>query len=162
MDSNNLESINETADLFILESDKLKDTLNQFFLESGKLSMPEIIELYYQVINILALVKFIRSNFEEKETTEESKLFLIRVQEIEKLIGKKFDRDLHLIIMSYLKKEVEDITKKLKSTTPKHREKTKEGLEIQAKTYEKLRQVMSTREFVEQYQHGLNNSATNL
>jgi hypothetical protein len=162
MDSNNLESTNKTADLFILESDKLKDTLNQFFMDSEKLSISEIIELYYQVINILALVKFIRSNFEQKGSTEENKLFLIRVQEIKKLIDKKFDKDLHPIIISYLKKEIEGITKKLKETTPKNRDKTKEGLEIQAKMYEKLRQVMSTKEFVEQYQQGLNNSAASL
>ena len=92
MDSNNPQSINQTADLFILESGKLEDIINQFLRNSEELSIPEIIELYYQVINIMALVRFLRSNFEGKEPTEENKLLLIRMQEMEKYIDKKFDR----------------------------------------------------------------------
>ena len=39
--------------------------------------------------------------------------------------------------------------------------KTKEKVENQAKMYEKLRQIMSTKEFVDQYNNGLDNSLEN-
>ena len=162
MDFNKPQSNNQTADFFIIESGKLKIIVSQFLRNSEELSIPEIIELYYQVINIMALMRFLRSSFDSKKHTEESKLLLIRMQEMEKYIDKNFDRELHRLIMSKLKKLVETTMKKLKDTTSKQEEKTKENLEIQAKMYENLRQIMSTKEFVDQYHKRLSNSTVKL
>jgi hypothetical protein len=161
MDSNNPQLSNQTADLFILESGKLENTISQL-RNSEELSIPKIIELYYQVINIMALMRFLRSNVEGKEPTEESKFILIKMQEMEKYIDDKFDKDLHQLIMSKLKKSVENTIKKLKDTTSKQGAKNKEDLKIQAKMYENLRQIMSTKEFVDQYQKGLSDSTVKL
>ena len=162
MNSNNPQPNNKTDDLFNFESSKIKITISKFLRNSEELSISEIIELYYQVINVKALIKFLRSDFEDKELVEENKLLLIRMKETEKYIDEKFDRNLHQIIMSKLKKLVESIMKKLKDITSKNKEKSKENLEIQAKMYEDLRQIMSTKEFVDQYQKGLSNSTVNL
>ena len=157
MSSNN-QSENETVDLFNLESNKLENVINHLLQNSEDLSISKIIEVYYQVINIKSLTNFLRKDFEGKNSTEESKLLFIRMREMENYIFKKFDVNLHPLIMSKLKNLIENTMGKLKDTTSKHKEKTKNDLEVQAKMYEKLRQIMSTKEFVDQYHKGLNNS----
>ena len=53
--------------------------------------------------------------------------------------------------MSQLKKSIEDSRKNLKDLKTNQSKKTKNEIENQAKMYEKLRQIMSTKEFVDQY-----------
>jgi len=161
MSTNNHSSFNETTDLFNSESNKLQDDVSQALKNSEKLSISEIINVYYQVINVISLTKFLRQNFEGIKNTEESKSLLIRIQEIEKYIDEDFNRNLHLLIMLKLKKSIENSMKKLKDMTTNQSEKTKEEIENQAKAYKKLRQIMSTKEFVDQYNHGLDNTLEN-
>ena len=161
MSTNNHSSFNETTDLFNSESNKLQDGVSQALKNCEKLSIDEIINVYYQIINVISLAKFLRQNFDGIKNAEESKLLLIRIQEIEKYIDKNFDRNLHLLIMLKLKKSIENSMKKLKDNKANQNEKTKEEVENQAKMYEKLRQIMSTKEFVDQYNNGLNNSLEN-
>ncbi len=161
MNSNNHSSINETADLFNSESNKLQDVINQSLKNSKKLSISEIIEVYYQVINVTSLAKFLRQNLENIKNTEENKFLFTRIQEIEKYIDVKFNSNLHLLIMSELKKSIEDFKKKLRDLKTNQNEKTTEKVENQSKMYEKLRQIMSTKEFVDQYNNGLDNPLEN-
>ena len=161
MNSNNHSSINETADLFNSESNKLQDVINQSLKNSKKLSISEIIEVYYQVINVTSLAKFLRQNLENIKNTEENNLLFTRIQEIEKYIDVKFNSNLHLLIMSELKKSIENFKKKLRDLKTNQNEKTTEKVENQAKMYEKLRQIMSTKEFVDQYNNGLDNPLEN-
>jgi len=157
MNSNNHSSINETADLFNSESNKLQDVINQSLKNSKKLSISEIIEVYYQVINVTSLAKFLRQNLENIKNTEENNLLFTRIQEIEKYIDVKFNSNLHHLIMSELKKSIENFKKKLRDLKTNQNEKTTEKVENQSKMYEKLRQIMSTKEFVDQYNNGLDN-----
>ena len=157
MSSNNCPSINETVDLFNSESSKLENVINKYLRNSEELSISEIIEGYYQVINVISLARFLRSNLEGIKNTKESESLLIRIQKIEKYIDEEFDGNLHPLIMSKLKKTVDNSMKKLKDITTKQNEKTKEDVENQAKMYEELRQIMSTKEFVDQYNNRLNN-----
>ena len=150
-----------SIDLFNSESNKLQDVVAQSLKNSEKLSISEIIGVYYQVINVTSLAKFLRKNFEGIKNTEESNFLLIRIQDIEKYIDEKFNRNLHPVIMSKLKKSIENSIKKLKDNKANQNEKTKEEVENQAKMYEKLRQIMSTKEFVDQYNNGLNNTLEN-
>jgi hypothetical protein len=162
MNSNNHSSINETINLFNSQSKKLQDFVSQALKNSEKLSISEIIEVYYQVINVTSLAKFLRQNFEDPKNTEVSKSLLTRIQNIEKFIHEKFNSNLHPLIMSELKKSIEISMKKLKNNTTSQNEKTtKEKVEDQAKMYKKLRQIMSTKEFVDQYNIGLDNSLKN-
>ena len=158
MNANNQPSINETTNLFNSESSKLQDVVNQALQNSEKLSIAEIVETYYQVINVTSLGKFLRQNFEDVTNIEEKKSVLSQIQDIERFIAEKFDENLHLLIMSELKKSTEDYMKKLKDLRANQDEKTKENVEEQAKMYEELRQIMSTKEFVDQYNNGLDNS----
>lgn len=158
MNANDQPSINETTNLFNSESSKLQDVVNQALQNSEKLSIAEIVETYYQVINVTSLGKFLRQNFEDVTNIEEKKSVLSQIQDIERFIAEKFDENLHLLIMSELKKSTEDSMKKLKDLRANQDEKTKENVEEQAKMYEELRQIMSTKEFVDQYNNGLDNS----
>ena len=158
MNANNQPSINETTNLFNSESSKLQDVVNQALQNSEKLSIAEIVETYYQVINVTSLGKFLRQNFEGVTNMEEKESILKQIQDIERFIAEKFDENLHLLIMSELKKSTEDYMKKLKDLRANQDEKTKENVEEQAKMYEELRQIMSTKEFVDQYNNGLDNS----
>jgi hypothetical protein len=161
MSVNNSSTFNEAIDLFNSESNKLQDGITQSLKNSEKLSIREIINVYYQVINVISLTKFLRENCNGIKNTEESKPLLIRLQEIEQYIDENFNRNLHLLIISNLKNSIENSMKKLKDMTADHSEKTKEEIENQAKMYKKLRQIMSTKEFVDQYNNGLDNTLEN-
>jgi hypothetical protein len=161
MSVNNSSAFNETIDLFNSESNKLQDGITQSLKNSEKLSIREIINVYYQVINVISLAKFLRQNCNGIKNTEESKPLLIRLQEIEQYIDENFNKNLHLLIISNLKNSIENSMKKLKDITANPSEKTKEEIENQAKMYKKLRQIMSTKEFVDQYNNGLDNTLEN-
>lgn len=154
MDKNIQQTNDESLKMFNSEATKLQDLISNASDNLEKLDLSEIIELYYQVINVTALAKFLKQKF-EKETQENNKLFFAKFQEIEKFNVKKFDNNLHPLIMSNLKKQKENSIKNLKEMSSNQNDKTKEIMENQAKMYENLRQIMSTKEFVEQYEMGI-------
>ena len=160
VDSNGFQP-NETVDLIFSESNKLKNIIKQCLNSSVELSISEIVEAYYQVINIKSLVKFVRINLGDKKNIEATKSLLIRIQEEENYIEENFDGKLHPLVVANIKKLIEISMKELKNLSSKQNGKTKEDLEIQAKMYKKLRQIMSTKEFVEQYDKELNNTLKN-
>ena len=161
MSTNDNSSITDTVNLFYSESNKLEDIISQSLKNSEKISLSEIIGLYYQIINVTSLVKFLRQNLKDTENMKEDNLLLGKIQEIEKYIDEKFDSDLHLLLMSNLEKSIETLKIKLKDFTTNQPEKTKEVVENQAKMYEELREIMSTKEFVDQYNNRLDNKLEN-
>ncbi len=156
MKSNINSSTNESLDVFNLESKKLELKINRFLKNSEELSIPEIIEMYYHVINLKSLSKFLKANFNDEKNQEET-VILKKINEVEGFIGKEFDDSLHPQIMLNLKNFVENFMIKLKTSNSKNDTKAKENLEGRAEMYEKLRQIMSTKEFVDQYNLGLTN-----
>ena len=151
MSTNNHLSIDETTNLFTSESIKLQDVISHALKNSEILSTSEIIEVYYQVSNVTSLAKFLRQKFGDLENTEENKTLLNKIQKMEKLIDEKFNETLHPLVMSQLKKSIENSRKNLKDMKTNQSKKTKNEIENQAMVYEKLRQTMSTKEFVDQY-----------
>ena len=151
MSTNNPPSIDETADLLTIESGKLQDVINHALKKSKILSISEIIEVYYQVINVTSITKFLTQKFGDLENTKEDKILLNKIKKIEKLIDEKFNETLHPLVMSQLKKSIENSRKNLKDMKTNQSKKTKTEIENQARVYEKLRQTMSTKEFVDQY-----------
>ena len=151
MNTNNHQSIDETTNLFTSESSKLQDVISHALKNSEILSTSEIIQVYYQVSNVTSLAKFLRQKFGDLENTEENKTLLNKMQKMEKLIDEKFNETLHPLVMSQLKKSIENSRKNLKDMKTNQSKKTKNEIENQARVYEKLRQTMSTKEFVDQY-----------
>ncbi len=151
MSTNNHPSIDETTNLFTSESSRLQDVISHALKNSEKLSISEIIEVYYQVSNVTSLVKFLRQKFRDIENTEENETLLKKIQKIEKLIDEKFNETLHPLVMSQLQKSIENSRKNLKDMKTNQGTKSKNEIDNQARVYEKLRQTMSTKEFVIQY-----------
>ena len=153
MNDGNFASIEDTFELFSSESVKLQNIVNESLKSTETLSLAKIVETYYQIINVTSLGKFLKQNIDESK--EDSKA--IKVKEIENYVDKNFNSNLHLLIMSKLKNSTEDFMKELKKFNAKNANKTKEMVENQAKMYEELRKIMSTKEFVEQYDKELRN-----
>jgi len=140
-------SIDDISSMFQTESEKLENLINNATTKS-ELSIHEIIETYYQIMNVSSMITMLKPQID----VHEHKSFLEKIQETEKMIFEKFNSNIHPQIIERLANSIQDTTKNLQST---NNEKSKEEIENKAKQYEELRQKMSTKEFVEQYDKGL-------
>jgi hypothetical protein len=112
------------------------------------LNIHEIVETYYQVMNVSSMSTMLKEQIESQPDS-----LLNKIQIIDKSISEQFNSNIHPRIMKTLSTSIKETTKKLQSgNTDK---KSKEEIESEAKLFEELRQKMSTREFVEQYNKGL-------
>ena len=137
-------SSDDPLDLFVVESKKLQNKINSM-KNSGEFSISQIIETYHQVINVTSMGKMLNENSTQEEN------FPTTIQETEKFIKEKFNKTLHPQISSYLQESIENLRNDLKNISKNRENKTKTEIENQAKMFERLREFMSTQEFVEQY-----------
>jgi len=142
-----MDSIDDISRMFQTESEKLENLINNATTKS-ELSVHEIIETYYQIMNVSSMITVLKPQID----VDEHKSFLEKIQETEKIISEKFNSNIHPQIMEKLANSIQNTTKYLQSGNG---EKSKEEIENKAKQYEELRQIMSTKEFVEQYNQGL-------
>lgn len=140
-------TFNEIFEMFQIESEKLHNLINSINSVSD-LPLSGIVELYYQIINISSMITMLKQ--QNLETHVHRKILVI-----EQLISEKFNLDIHLQIMKKLENSIRDTTAHLQSINPN--EKSKNDVEKESKLYDELRQKMSTKEFVEQYDKGLLN-----
>lgn len=140
-------SPDEIFEMFQIESEKLHNLINSIDSVSD-LPLSVIVELYYQIINISSMITMLKQ--QNLETPIHQKIL-----ETEQLISEKFNLDIHLQIMKKLENSIRDTTTHLQSINPN--EKSKDDVEKESKFYDELRQKMSTKEFVEQYDKGLLN-----
>lgn len=140
-------SPDEIFEMFQIESEKLHNLINSIDSVSD-LPLSVIVELYYQIINISSMITMLKQ--QNLETPIHQKIL-----EIEQLISEKFNLDIHLQIMKKLENSIRDTTTHLQSINPN--EKSKNDVEKESKLYDELRQKMSTKEFVEQFDKGLLN-----
>jgi len=142
-----MDSIDDISSMFQTESEKLENLINNATTKS-ELSIHEIIETYYQIMNVSSMITMLKQQID----VEGHKSFLEKIQEAEKIISEKFNSIIHPQIIDKLENSIQNATKNLQSDNG---EKSKEVIEDEAKLYEELRQKMSTKEFVEQYDKGL-------
>ena len=142
-------TIDEISEMFHTESEKLENMINTVTTKS-ELSIHEIIEIYYLIINVSSMSIMLKQQLQ----ADEHKILLDKIADIERVIYDKFNSNIHPQIIEKLGKSIQNITKNLQSDNG---EKSKEEIENEAKQYEELRQTMSTKEFVEQYGKGLSN-----
>ena len=105
---------------------------------------------------VQTLAKKLKKDF-EPFTTSENKKLLDKIEEIKKFLTDNFTKSLHPEILTQLTNYIQNSTESLKSLGQNSEQKTKETIEKEALLYKKLRELMSTKEFVEQYEIGLNN-----
>ena len=144
-----------SLDLLNSEFEKLQNIIESITKNSEKM-IPDIISLYYQVTMVQTFSKKLSSDIESIETSEQQK-FLNKIDEIQKFITENFSKSLHPDILSQLVTSIQNSTDSLKQLGENLEQKTKETIENEALLYKKLRELMSTKEFVEQYEIGLNN-----
>jgi hypothetical protein len=133
--------------MFDNESQKLLNLIDAASSKSN-LNIHEIVETYYQVMNVSSMSAMLRGQVDSK-----SKFLLEKIYESEKLISEQFNSNVHPQIIKILSDSITEDTKKLQSGNSG--KKSKEEIELDAKLFEDLRQKMSTKEFVEQYDKSL-------
>jgi hypothetical protein len=143
----------QSSELFDSESKKLQDTLESIQKKSDK-TIPEIIDVYYQVIKVDSLAKVLKENF---QTKPEHEAFLARIDKIQKYISEEFNVSFHPKILTQLTDSIQKNTENLKLLVKESGQKSKETIEKEASLYKELREIMSTKEFVEQYENGIKN-----
>ena len=136
------------------ESEKLQQTIEIISKISEK-KIPDIINLYYQVVIVQTLAKKLKDDFESSDKSEHKKL-LDKIEEIQKFLVDNFTKSLHPEILTQLTNSIQSSTENLKLLGQNSEQKTKETIEKEAILYKELRELMSTKEFVEQYEIGLN------
>ncbi len=150
---NSQPSFAESYQLFQTESDQLEDIIENTIKKSDK-TISDIVQIYYQVIKVDSLGKLLKQRFQDKVEPNHHAL-LDRIDEVQEIIAEKFNALLHPTILSQLTHSVQMHTDNLQSLGKESGKKSKEYIEKEAKLYKELREVMSTKEFVEQYATGL-------
>jgi predicted DNA-binding protein len=141
-------SADDISSMFHDESEKLENLINNATTKS-ELSLHEIIETYFQIMNVSSMAVILKQQLQ----ADEHKILLDKIIDIERVISEKFNSSIHPQVLKKLTKSIQDSIKNLQSEDSE--QKSKEDIENEAKLYEELRQKMSTKEFVEQYDKGL-------
>lgn len=140
-------SSNELFELFIIEFEKLENLVNKLNSEN-ELPVNQIVEIYYQITNVSSMIEVMKQQIDKSDLSSFEK-----ISNAENFISEKFNSTIHPKIMNNIENSISEITKNLQSLDSD--QKSKEIIENEAKLYEKLREIMSTKEFVKQYAAGL-------
>jgi DNA repair exonuclease SbcCD ATPase subunit len=135
--------LNDLLELFTSEYAALENLVNALNFDS-ELPVNEIVEVYYQITSLSSLITVVKSQLDKNNDA---------VLRAETFISKKFNSAIHPKIMGHIETLISDITSNLQSANSE--QKSNETIENEAKLYEKLREIMSTKEFVKQYDAGL-------
>ena len=146
-------SSENSSKLLSSESEKLRQTIENISKIPEK-KIPDIINLYYQAVVVQTLTKKLKYDFESSDKSEHKKL-LDKIEEIQKFLVDNFTKSLHPEILTQLTNSIQSSTENLKLLGQNSEQKTKETIEKEALLYKELRELMSTKEFVEQYEIGL-------
>lgn len=139
-----MDSLNSVLAMFQTESEKLENLIRNATTKP-ELTIHEIIETYYQVMNVSSMIAALK----QQPDMNGHDALLSKIQEIEDVISEKFDSSIHPRTLEKLGNSIQSIMNNLQSVSSE--QKSEEDIEDEAKLYEDLRQKMSTKEFVEQY-----------
>jgi len=142
-------SSNDLIELFDTEFIKLENLVTEINLEH-ELPVNQIVSIYYQITNVASMIEVMKKQIDNSDSS-----FHEKISNTETFISKKFNSIIHPKIMINITNSISEITKNLQSLNSE--QKSKETIENEAKLYEKLRAIMSTKEFVKQYDSGLSN-----
>jgi hypothetical protein len=142
-------SSNDLIELFDTEFIKLENLVNEIILEN-ELPVNQIVSIYYQITNVTSMIEVMKQQIDNSDSS-----FREKISNAENFISKKFNYIIHPKIMVNITNSISTITENLQSLNSE--QKSKETIENEAKLYEKLREIMSTKEFVKQYDSGLSN-----
>jgi len=135
------------SQMFDSECQKLQNLIDTANSKTD-MNIHEIVETYYQVMNVSSMATMLK-----QQADSEPNHLLPKIKETEKMISEKFNSAIHPKILVKISASIQEMTKSLQSGNTG--EKSKEQIESNAKLFEELRQTMSTKEFVEQYENGI-------
>ena len=141
---------NDLLELFTSEFDKLENSVNSIKFDDD-LTINQIVEVYYQITNISSMIIVMKQQLDQTNDIASHE----KILNTEKFISDKFNSDIHPKIIQSIAHSISNITGNLQSLNSE--QKSKETIENEAILYEKLREIMSTKEFVQQYDAGLSN-----
>ena len=141
-----------SLELLDSEFEKFQTILDSISKNSKKM-IPDIVSLYFQATMVETLSKKLRQDIVESD----QQTYLEKINKIQKYVDENFSKSLHPEILSQLINSIQESTDNLKLLDQNSEEKTKEVIENEAQLYKELRELMSTKEFVEQYDAGIKN-----
>ena len=141
---------NDLLGLFTSEYDKLENLVNAMNFDD-ELPVNQIVEVYYQITNVSSMIMVMKQQLDQINDIVSYE----KILNTEKFISDKFNSDIHPKIIQSIAHSISNITGNLQSLNSE--QKSKETIENEAILYEKLREIMSTKEFVQQYDAGLSN-----
>ena len=140
--------------LKLLDSEFEKfQTIIDSISKNSKKMIPDIVSLYFQATMVETLSKKLRQDIVESD----QQTYLEKINKIQKYVDENFSKSLHPEILSQLINSIQESTDNLKLLEQNSEEKTKEIIENEAQLYKELRELMSTKQFVEQYESGIKN-----
>ena len=146
-------SFEESSNIFYTESNQLQNVIGTT-TKSEKLTISEIVQTYYQVMKVSSISKLLKESFKWSTDPKHQEL-IHKIHDVQKQIAEEFDTKLHPIIVSQLTDSIQRHTDNLQSLAKETSQKSKEVIETEANQYKELRELMSTKEFVIQYENGL-------
>lgn len=132
------------------EFEKFQKIIDSMPKNSEKM-IPDIVSLYFQATMVETLSKKLTQDISESK----QQTHLEKINKIQKYVGENFSKSLHPVILSQLVNSIQKSTNDLKLLGQNSEAKTKEIIENEARLYKELRELMSTKEFVEQYDSGI-------
>ena len=141
-----------SLDLLDSEFEKFQTIIDSISKNSKK-RIPGIVSLYFQATMVETLSKKLRQDIVESD----QQTYLEKINKIQKYVDENFSKSLHPEILSQLINSIQESTDNLKLLEQNSEEKTKEIIENEAQLYKELRELMSTKQFVEQYESGIKN-----
>ena len=132
------------------EFEKFQKIIDSMPKNSEKM-IPDIVSLYFQATMVETLSKRLTQDISESK----QQTHLEKINKIQKYVDENFSKSLHPVILSQLVNSIQKSTNDLKLLGQNSEAKTKEIIENEARLYKELRELMSTKEFVEQYDSGI-------
>ena len=142
--------VGNSLELLDSEFEKFQNLINSMPKNSEKI-IPDIVNLYFQA----TMVETLSKKLKEDISGSEQQKYLEKINTIQKYVDENFSKSLHPEILSQLVNSIQKHTDNLKLLGQSTEEKTKEIIENEARLYKELRELMSTKEFVEQYDAGI-------
>ena len=139
-----------SLELLDSEFEKFQTIIDSISKNSKKM-IPDIVSLYFQATMVETLSKKLRQDIVESD----QQTYLEKINKIQKYVDENFSKSLHPEILSQLINSIQESTDNLKLLEQNSEEKTKEIIENEAQLYKELRELMSTKQFVEQYESGI-------
>jgi len=145
-------SILSISDILNSEMKKLENQIDGSLHATSKLDISQIIPIYHQVLNVSSMTNVLKEFFKNTVPQDETKNL---VNDAEKLISEKFNSNLHPKFLTHISDLITVSVSELQAQ--KNSQKTETEIKSDAALYDNLRELMSTKEFVEQYEQGLSN-----